>query len=162
MYFAAGSSAGSSYTSLLLIVAIGLVFYFVLLRPMKRRQQAAQRQQQDMRSQLGPGDKIVTIGGLYGTVVSTDDESITLEISPGVTARYDRNAIARVLPPETPNTYEDDEDVVDGADLDFGSEHATDAPAADGSTDASPNGHVPTTSDSDDDATPKSIREKSD
>ena len=126
MYFAANTSSSSGYTSLLLIVAIGLAFYFVLLRPMKRRQQNAQSQQQQMRSGLSEGDKIVTIGGLYGTVVATDDESVTLEISPGVTARYDRNAIARVLPVEADNvhTFEDDENVVDGADLDYGSDSA--------------------------------------
>ncbi|GAB4058571.1 hypothetical protein GCM10028775_66450 [Catellatospora paridis] len=49
-----------------------------------------------MQKSLGAGDKVITIGGLYGTVVSTDDESITLEISPGVTARYARAAVGRV------------------------------------------------------------------
>jgi preprotein translocase subunit YajC len=50
-----------------------------------------------MQSQLGPGDEIVTIGGLYGTVSAADDETVSLEISPGVTARYARGAVARVI-----------------------------------------------------------------
>ena len=53
-----------------------------------------------MQSALGPGDDIVTIGGLHATVVSVDDDVVTLELSPGVTARYARPAIARVLKQE--------------------------------------------------------------
>ena len=50
-----------------------------------------------LRQRLGPGDEIVTIGGLYGTVSAADDETVTLEISPGVNARYARGAVARVI-----------------------------------------------------------------
>jgi preprotein translocase subunit YajC len=53
-----------------------------------------------MQSALGAGDEIVTIGGLYGTVTAADDETVTLEISPGVTARYARGAVARVITPK--------------------------------------------------------------
>ncbi|HEX2771852.1 MAG TPA: preprotein translocase subunit YajC, partial [Micromonosporaceae bacterium] len=48
-------------------------------------------------SGIGPGDEIVTIGGLYGTVISVDDETVTLEVAPGVHTRYARPAIARVV-----------------------------------------------------------------
>ena len=40
----------------------------------------------------------MTIGGLHATVVAVDDDVVTVELSPGVTARYSRPAIARVLP----------------------------------------------------------------
>ena len=53
-----------------------------------------------MQSALGPGDDIVTIGGLHATVVAVEDDVVTLELSPGVTARYARPAIARVLKQE--------------------------------------------------------------
>lgn len=69
------------------------LMYLLFIRPQsKRRKQAEQ-----MQRQLGLGDKIITIGGLYGTVTSTDEESVTLEISPGVLARYSRQAVARVV-----------------------------------------------------------------
>ena len=113
-----GGTSGSSLTSILFIVLIVAVFYFLLLRPMKKRQQAAQSAAQQMRSNLGPGDQIVTIGGLYGTVVSTDDDSVVLEIAPGVEARYDRNAISRVVTPkveEPQDTTDDDPDDDDPA-----------------------------------------------
>lgn len=123
MFYAATSSGGSSFTPFLLIVAFMVVIYFVLLRPNKRRQQAARQQHQDMLANLSAGTHIVTIGGLHGTVVSTDADSVLLEISPGVTARYDRAAIAKVAPDEFDETtsgasYDEDDDIVDGADLD--------------------------------------------
>jgi preprotein translocase subunit YajC len=97
VFYAAGGSGGSALPQILLIVLFFALFYFLLMRPMRRRQQAAAAAQDRMRSDLSPGDEIVTIGGLMATVVSTDDESVTLEISPGVTARYDVKAIARIV-----------------------------------------------------------------
>jgi len=77
---------------LLLIVLLFGVMYFMMIRPQQKRRREAQA----MQSALGPGDEIVTIGGLHGTVVAVDDDVVTLEIAPGVTARYSRPAIARV------------------------------------------------------------------
>lgn len=78
---------------LLLIVLLFGVMYFMMIRPQQKRRREAQQ----MQSALGPGDEIVTIGGLHATVVSVDDDVVTVEISPGVTARYARPAIARVV-----------------------------------------------------------------
>ena len=50
-----------------------------------------------MQSALGPGDEVVTIGGLHATVVDVADDVVTVEISPGVNARYARPAIAKVV-----------------------------------------------------------------
>ena len=50
-----------------------------------------------MQSSLGPATRSITIGGLYGTVVAIDDETVTLEVAPGVHTRYARAAIARVV-----------------------------------------------------------------
>jgi preprotein translocase subunit YajC len=77
---------------LLLIVLLFGVMYFMMIRPQQKRR----REAQSMQAALGPGDEIVTVGGLHGTVVAIDDDVVTLEISPGVTARYARPAIARV------------------------------------------------------------------
>lgn len=80
------------------------LMYLLFIRPQsKRRKEAAQMQQQ-----LSAGDKVITIGGLYGTVAATDDESVTLEISPGITARYARQAIARVTASEASASDEAD------------------------------------------------------
>jgi preprotein translocase subunit YajC len=92
--YAADSSGGGSsilVTLLPLILLFG-VMYFLMIRPQQRRR----REAQELQSRISPGDEVVTIGGLYGTIVEADDETVTLEISPGVHARYARPAIARV------------------------------------------------------------------
>jgi preprotein translocase subunit YajC len=86
----------------LIIVAV----YFLMIRPQSKKR----REATTMQSSLGPGDEIVTIGGLYGTVTDVDDETVTLEISPGVTARYARQAVGRVL---TSNAAEEETPQVD-------------------------------------------------
>ncbi|WP_106324739.1 preprotein translocase subunit YajC [Actinoplanes italicus] len=69
------------------------VFYFFMIRPQQKRR----REAQDMQNTLGPGDQIVTIGGLHGTVTGVADGEVLLEISPGVEVRFARPAIARVV-----------------------------------------------------------------
>lgn len=95
MVIAAESSGGggSFLVTLLPLILLFAVMYFLMIRPQQRRRREAQQ----LQSQLAPGDEVVTIGGLYGTIVDTDDETVTLEISPGVHTRYARPAIARVV-----------------------------------------------------------------
>jgi preprotein translocase subunit YajC len=108
VYFAA-SGASSALPQILLIALFVGLFYFLLLRPMRRRQQQAAETADKMRRNVSAGDQIVTIGGLIATVLSADDESVTLELSPGVTARYDIKAIARVVTPKEPETSAESE-----------------------------------------------------
>ena len=67
--------------------------YFLMIRPQQKRRREAQH----MQSALGSGDQIVTIGGMHATVVSVDDDVVTVEIAPGVQVKYARPAIARVI-----------------------------------------------------------------
>ncbi|HEU4426410.1 MAG TPA: preprotein translocase subunit YajC [Pilimelia sp.] len=92
MVNAAASQGGGSLLPLLMIVLLFGLMYFMMIRPQQRRR----RQAQEMQSVLGPGDEVVTVGGLYGTVTAIDDETVTLEVSPGVHTRYARQAIAQV------------------------------------------------------------------
>jgi len=93
VHLAAEASGSGSFTPLLFIALLFGVMYFLVIRPQqKRRREALQ-----MQNTLGPGDRIVTIGGLHGTVVAIDDEVVTLDIADGVHVRFARPAIARVL-----------------------------------------------------------------
>ncbi|GAA1665061.1 hypothetical protein GCM10009765_13280 [Fodinicola feengrottensis] len=82
-----------------------------MIRPQSKRR----KEMQQMQHTLGIGSDVVTIGGLYGTVVDSDDESVTLEIDEGVTARYTRQAVARILTPGDAEAVDDaaDEDAAD-------------------------------------------------
>jgi preprotein translocase subunit YajC len=101
--FAAQAQSGASFTPLLFIVLLFGVMYFLMIRPQQKRRREAMQ----MQSALAPGDQIVTIGGLHATVVSIDDDVVTVEIAPGVNARYARPAIARVVKPTTSDPAEE-------------------------------------------------------
>ena len=88
---------------LLLIILLFGVMYFLMIRPQQKRR----REAQEMQSRLGPGDQIVTIGGLHGSVVSVTDDVVTLEVAPGVNVRFARPAIARGMVREEPAPAEE-------------------------------------------------------
>jgi preprotein translocase subunit YajC len=87
-----------SLTTLVPFVIIIGGFYLVALRPARARQRAAQQ----MQSELQPGQQVMTGSGLFATVSSVEDDAVVLEVSPGVTLRWARQAISRVGPPDGP------------------------------------------------------------
>jgi preprotein translocase subunit YajC len=87
------ATGGSSLLSFLPLIAIVVLMYFLLIRPQSKRR----REAQEMQSQLGPGDQVQTVGGLFGTVTAIDDEAVTVEAAPGIELRFARGAIARVV-----------------------------------------------------------------
>lgn len=72
----------------LLIVAVGLMMFFSM-RKQKRTAQA----QKDLQSSIGVGDRVMTTSGLYGTVENTSEETIDIEIAPGVVTTWLRAAV---------------------------------------------------------------------
>lgn len=82
--------------SLLLLGLMIVAFYFVLIRPQQRRL----KQHQSLVQSLAPGDEVVTIGGLYGTVERLDDAVIWLTISTGTTVKFSRQAVSRKIAPD--------------------------------------------------------------
>jgi len=96
VYSAEGPSSGGSSGALQLLLIVGffVLIYFMMIRPQQRRR----REVQNMQSAMGAGDVIVTVGGLYGTVVAiNEDDTVLLEIAPGVTAKFARQAIGKVV-----------------------------------------------------------------
>jgi len=92
--FAATSStsSGSSAAGLVVpLVLMGGLFYFLLIRPQQRRS----RQQKELASELGIGDEVLTLGGMYGVIKDVEGDSVTVEISPGTDVRMLKQAIAR-------------------------------------------------------------------
>ncbi len=92
---AAQQSGGSAVTPLILFLALGAVTYFMLIRPQRNRA----KQLRQTQAVLSSGAEVMTTAGLYATVVSCDDETVTLETSPGVHSRYARAAVARIITP---------------------------------------------------------------
>lgn len=105
---------GSSWVTLLFFAVIIIGMWLLLIRPQQKRR----RQMEQMQREIGPGDEVVTVGGLYGTVVETDDETITLEVAEGVTNRYARGAVGKVVGKAEDADDEEDADEEDEGDVD--------------------------------------------
>ena len=93
----ANNGGGSALTSLIPLLLIGAFFYWVMIRPQRNRL----RQVRETQASVSTGQEVVMTSGLYGTVAELDDETVTLEIAPGVKARFARGAIAQVVTPAT-------------------------------------------------------------
>jgi preprotein translocase subunit YajC len=103
-YAASGQqSSGGGYFIYLLMALFFVALYFLMIRPQQKRR----RESEQMQRAMGPGDEILTVGGLYGTIVEVDGDAVVLEIAPGVHARYARAAIGKVV---TPAAQDDDEE----------------------------------------------------
>jgi preprotein translocase subunit YajC len=92
-------TGGSNYTFLLIIVALFGFMYFVMIRPQRNRQRQAQQTQR----QAGIGSRIRTTAGMYGTIISGDDDNVLVEFAPGVQIKMMRRAIMGVVPDEEPD-----------------------------------------------------------
>jgi preprotein translocase subunit YajC len=76
-----------------ILIFIGLIYVFGV-RPQKKRRQELER----IMSSLGPGDEIVTVSGIYGTVTEVEDgETILLEVAEDIDIRIAKAAVARVI-----------------------------------------------------------------
>jgi preprotein translocase subunit YajC len=88
-----------------MLLAVLAIFYFFIIRP----QQKKQKETKNMLNELAKGDRVVTIGGIMGTVVNikekkdakTDDDIIVLKVSDTSKIEMIRSSIARVLPKES-------------------------------------------------------------
>lgn len=88
----AEGGGGSLIGFLLPLLLIFAVFYFFIIRPQRKRQQ----EHEEMVQALKKGDKIVTIGGIHGTITRIDDDSVLAQVDNNVKLRFDKNAIANV------------------------------------------------------------------
>lgn len=87
-------ASASGLVAILPFVLILIILYVLMIMPAQRRQKKLAA----MISALKSGDKVITNGGLYGTVVGLDKESIQLRIAEQVKVRVARSAIAGLQP----------------------------------------------------------------
>ena len=79
----------TSWPILLMVV----ILYFLLWRPQKKQQ----KERASLLGSLKKGQKIVTIGGIYGEIVELDDEKVKVQVSEKVELTFARTAVANVL-----------------------------------------------------------------
>ncbi|WP_128895952.1 preprotein translocase subunit YajC [Longirhabdus pacifica] len=89
---ASDTGQGSIFASFVPLILIVVIFYFLLIRP----QQKKQKQRNMMLLNLEKGDKVVTIGGIHGTILEIDDDTVVLRINDATKVTFDRAAINNV------------------------------------------------------------------
>ena len=84
---------GGGIAAFLPLVLIVVVFYFLLIRPQQKRAKA----QRELVDSLERNDRVVTIGGVYGTLTSVDEDTARLEIAPSTEITIAKQAVNRRL-----------------------------------------------------------------
>src|SRR5271170_4695903 len=90
LLLAQASAQPSGIALFLPMVLIMVIFYFLMIMPTQRRQKKVA----EMLKNLKTGDKVITNGGIYGTIVGLEDESVQLRIAEQVKVKISRSAIA--------------------------------------------------------------------
>ena len=94
-----GGQAGG-IAGFLPIIILFVIFYFLLIRP----QQKKAKEHREMISNLKKGVRIITSGGIYGTIISIDDSTIGLEIAEKIKIKITRGNVAAVVSDTNTNT----------------------------------------------------------
>jgi preprotein translocase subunit YajC len=82
--------AGSGWTFWIMIIAMIAIMYFFMWRPESKRR----KQMENFRKGLKKGDKIITAGGIYGTIKEVHDTTLLIEVDSNVTLRIDKSMVA--------------------------------------------------------------------
>lgn len=87
------ATTGSSTYFIIYLVVIVAIFYFLLIRPQSKRT----KQRNAMLSELKIDDKVVTIGGIHGTIAEINDTTITLRVGDNQKLTFERSSINSVV-----------------------------------------------------------------
>ncbi|MBI4552324.1 MAG: preprotein translocase subunit YajC [Candidatus Latescibacteria bacterium] len=88
-----GDGLGSLLGNMLPFLLMFLVLYFLIIRPQQKRQ----RQHQEMMDQLKNGDRVVTSGGMLGTVAGIRPDIVVLRVADNVKIEVQKSAVSKVL-----------------------------------------------------------------
>jgi len=81
---------GGGFAALLPLILLFVIFYFILIRPQQKRAKEHRR----LLESLKKGDKVLTAGGLYGTIVNLEGNEVILQVADKVRVKVNRNYIA--------------------------------------------------------------------
>lgn len=93
---ASGSAAGSTGSMMTTFVTFGLIiviFYFLIIRPQKKRD----KETKDMLASIKKGDKVVSIGGIHGTVVVVKENTVVVKVDDTTRLEFSRSAISSIV-----------------------------------------------------------------
>lgn len=85
----AGQQQGSPWSFWIMMIVIFVIFYFFMIRPQQKKQKELQKQ----RDALTKGDKVITAGGIYGTIKEVKETTFLIEISKEVVIKIDKASV---------------------------------------------------------------------
>ncbi len=85
-----GEDGGGLMSTLILFGAIFAIFYFMIIRPQQKRQ----KERDKMLNELKKGDRVLTGGGIHGTIDAIDEKTVVLNVGNNVKIKFERSAIA--------------------------------------------------------------------
>lgn len=88
---AAPAAQGSGWSMWIMLALIFVVMWFFMIRPQRKQQ----KELENFRNALQKGDKVVTIGGIYGTVSEIKEDSVLIEVDNGVKIRVSKQALVK-------------------------------------------------------------------
>ena len=87
----AAGQQGGGWSMWIMLALIFVVMWFFMIRPQKKQQ----KELQNFRDSLKKGDKVVTIGGIYGTVSEIKEDSVLIEVDHNVKIRVSKQALVK-------------------------------------------------------------------
>jgi preprotein translocase subunit YajC len=88
-----GAGGGSMVSTFVMFGAIFLIFYFMIIRPQQKRA----KEREKLLSSIEKGDKVITSGGVHGTVAGVEEKTILLQVTENVKLKVERSAISTIL-----------------------------------------------------------------
>ena len=85
------STAPKKGSGLIFILLLVLIFYFFMIRPQSKQN----KEQQKFRDSLKKGDKVVTIGGLHGTIAEVHETTVVLKVDGNTEITFEKSAISQ-------------------------------------------------------------------
>ena len=84
-------TAGSSASMWIMLILIFVVMWFFMIRPQRKQQ----KELQQFRSSLKKGDKVVTVGGIYGEIVEVNENTALIKVDGDTKLRVDKNGLVK-------------------------------------------------------------------
>ena len=90
------NATGGGMPFLLMMGAMFIVMYFFMIRPQIKKQ----KRESEYRSKLKKGDKITTIGGVYGKIIDVKEDTVVIEVHGGTTLKLQKSAVSMTAEPD--------------------------------------------------------------
>ena len=89
MFLLQSQAEGSGFSGMIMIVLMFVIFYFFMIRPQSKKQKEIKKAREAMQN----GDKVITAGGIHGKIKDISDDTILIDIAPGVSIKVDKTSV---------------------------------------------------------------------